>query len=67
MAAPLAAGAVALVRAKERTLGIDDVIRRVRDRTARLCDTNLRQIDIAAALGAPAATTGAPNCAKGTP
>lgn len=58
MAAPFAAGAAALVRGVNRSMKPDEVIRRLADRAATLCGTNLRQIDVAAAVTdkAPPAT-----------
>ena len=58
MAAPLAAGAAALLRAKEPTLLPRDVARRLTLVSAALCGAKLRRIDAAAALlnTAPPAT-----------
>ena len=50
MAAPLAAGTAALVRAANPGMAPKDVVRRLRDTTATLCGTRLRQIDAAAAV-----------------
>jgi subtilisin family serine protease len=50
MAAPLAAGAAALVRALHPTLSARDVARRLTSFSAPLCGTDRRQIDAAAAL-----------------
>ncbi|MEO8133160.1 MAG: S8 family serine peptidase [Betaproteobacteria bacterium] len=50
MAAPLFAGAVALLRAFRPDMKPDDIIKRMGSRSAALCGTNLRQIDAAAAL-----------------
>lgn len=57
MAAPLAAGAAALLKAREPGLSAKDVVRRLERSSAPLCGTNAqRQIDAEAALrnGAPA-------------
>ena len=58
MAAPLAAGAAALLRAKEPRLLPRDVVRRLTLVSAALCGAKLRRIDAAAALlnTAPPAT-----------
>ena len=58
MAAPLAAGAAALLRANEPTLAPRDVARRLTRVSAELCGTPLRRVDAAAALlnTAPPAT-----------
>jgi subtilisin family serine protease len=50
MAAPLTAGAAALVRAADPGLGPKDVTRRLIRISANLCGTKLRQVDAAAAL-----------------
>lgn len=50
MAAPLAAGSAALLRAMNPTMKPDDIIRRMISRTSALCGANLRQIDAYAAL-----------------
>ena len=50
MAAPLVAGAAALLHGFNPGLKPDDVIKRLTDRSSVLCGTNLRQIDAAAAL-----------------
>ena len=50
MAAPLAAGAAALVRALNPGMTPRDVARRLVQASAKLCDTKLRQVDAAAAL-----------------
>lgn len=50
MSAPLVAGAAALLRGYAPRLKADDVVKRLTSRTAALCGTNLRQLDIAAAL-----------------
>jgi subtilisin family serine protease len=51
MAAPLTAGAAALLRAAEPRLKVEQVVKRLQDRGARLCGTNVRQLDVAAVLG----------------
>jgi subtilisin family serine protease len=55
MAAPLAAGTAALVRALNPGMSPRDVTRRLIRHSAPLCGSQLRQVDAAAALGAPAA------------
>jgi subtilisin family serine protease len=50
MAAPLAAGAAALVRARHPSLGARDVARRLIGTSAPLCGSDLRGIDASAAL-----------------
>ena len=50
MAAPLVAGTAALVRALNPGMKADDVARRVIRISAKLCGTQLRQVDAAAAL-----------------
>ena len=50
MAAPLAAGSAALLRAMNPSMKPDDIIRRMISRTSALCGANLRQIDAFAAL-----------------
>ncbi|HEX6363260.1 MAG TPA: S8 family serine peptidase [Albitalea sp.] len=50
MASPLAAGVAALLRAGEPALAPGDVARRLLQTTARLCGSELRQLDAAAAL-----------------
>ena len=50
MAAPLVAGAAALLHGFNPGLKPDDVIKRLTDRSSVLCGTNLRQIDAAAAV-----------------
>ena len=50
MAAPLAAGTAALVRALNPGMTPRDVARRLVQASAKLCDTKLRQVDAAAAL-----------------
>jgi subtilisin family serine protease len=54
MASPLVAGTAALVRQANPGMPADDVARRVVRSTSALCGTNLRQLDAAAALNAPA-------------
>jgi subtilisin family serine protease len=51
MAAPLVAGAAALLRATDRTLTASQVVDRLRARAAPLCGTSIRQLDAAATLG----------------
>jgi len=50
MAAPLVAGAAAVVHGYVPSLKPDDVIQRLTSRTSALCGSNLHQIDLAAAL-----------------
>ncbi len=50
MAAPLAAGSAALLRAKNPNMKPDDIVRRMISRTSALCGANLRQLDAYAAL-----------------
>jgi subtilisin family serine protease len=50
MAAPLAAGTVALVRSSNRAMTADDAARRVAQASGNLCGTQLRVIDALAAL-----------------
>ena len=50
MAAPLAAGAAALLRATDWSLPADRLVKRLRDSGDKLCGTSMKQIDIAAAL-----------------
>jgi subtilisin family serine protease len=50
MAAPLAAGTAALLRAKEPALSPQDVARRLSRVSAALCGAKLRRVDAAAAL-----------------
>lgn len=58
MAAPLAAGVAALLRAREPALTPRDVTRRITRQSANLCGTQMRRVDAAAALqkAAPPAT-----------
>jgi Subtilase family len=59
MAAPLAAGTAALVRALNPGMTADEVVKRLSKQSATLCGTKLRQVDAAAALlnAAPADRT----------
>jgi subtilisin family serine protease len=50
MAAPMAAGSAALLRAREPGLSAKDVVRRLTRQSASLCGTDLRQIDADAVL-----------------
>jgi subtilisin family serine protease len=50
MAAPLAAGTAALVRSLDLALLPKDVVRRLRDTTASMCGSKMREIDAAAAV-----------------
>jgi subtilisin family serine protease len=50
MAAPLAAGSAALLRAREPALAARDVVKRLIEQSASLCGTDLRQIDPYAVL-----------------
>jgi subtilisin family serine protease len=50
MAAPLAAGTAALVRAAQPKLSAEDVTKLMKRRTMKLCDTKLKQIDALAAV-----------------
>jgi subtilisin family serine protease len=50
MAAPLAAGMAVQVRAKYPRLSGEDVAMRLRERAAKLCDTDLRQVYALSAL-----------------
>ena len=50
MAAPIVAGAAALLRATDRGLPVDKVVRQLKKRTDKLCGASLKQLDIAAAL-----------------
>jgi subtilisin family serine protease len=50
MAAPLAAGAAALLRSANPGLKPKDVARRLQERAAKLCDTSTKELDAAAAL-----------------
>ena len=50
MSSAMAAGVAALVRAREPALAADKVVKRLRDSGAKLCKSNLRQIDAAAAV-----------------
>ncbi|MBK9135396.1 MAG: S8 family serine peptidase [Betaproteobacteria bacterium] len=64
MATPLVAGAAALVRSVERELSADKVVKRLRDRGARLCGTSMRQLDALAALDDKAARRDKTSCEK---
>ncbi len=66
MAAALASGAAALLRAAEPELSADKVVKRIEDRGQRLCGTNLKQIDVAAVL-ADESTKDRPTCSKDRP
>lgn len=50
MAAPLTAGTAALLRAQHPSWSPDKLVKRIDDTTARLCGTDLRQVDAGAAL-----------------
>jgi subtilisin family serine protease len=50
MSSALAAGVAALVRAADPALPVDKVIKRLQDKSSRLCGTKMRQVDAAAAL-----------------
>ena len=50
MAAPLAAGTAALLRSRFPAWTPDDIVDRIDETTSRLCRTDLRQVDAAAAL-----------------
>jgi subtilisin family serine protease len=60
MAAPLVAGAAALLRAQDHSLAPKDVVQRLKRTAAVLCATNLRQIDPLAALTSTVPASG--NC-----
>ena len=61
MAAPLVAGVAALLRAADRSLPADQVVKRITNRSSKLCGTSMKQLDAANALGdGPAA--GRPDC-----
>lgn len=55
MAAPLAAGVAALVRAREPALAAVDITRRIQRSAGDLCGSRLLRVDAAAALGLSAA------------
>ena len=50
MAAPLVAGAAALLRAADRSLTADKVVQRLRARGSKLCRTSLKELDLFLAL-----------------
>lgn len=50
MASPLVAGTVALVRAANRSMAVEGVVKRVESSSSRLCQTHLGQLDAAAAV-----------------
>lgn len=50
MAAPLASGTAALVRSVNPKLSADELTKRLKERSVKLCGTKLRQIDALAAL-----------------
>ena len=50
MSSALAAGVAALVRAADPALPVNKVIKRLQDKSSRLCGTKMRQVDAAAAL-----------------
>ncbi len=54
MASPLVAGTAALLHQREPALKPDEIVRRLQQSGGNLCGINLRQLDAAAALGAPA-------------
>ena len=58
MAAPLVAGAAALLRSQNPALSPKDIVDQLRRTSALLCATNLRQIDPAAALSNTVAPSG---------
>ena len=61
MAAPMAAGTVALLRSLDVTTRPRDVIQRVKQASAPLCGTSLRQVDAFAALtGVPVPSVACP-------
>jgi len=64
MAAPLVAGAAALVRSLERGLPADKVAKRLRERGAKLCGTPMRQLDVLAALDDAVARRDRTGCDK---
>jgi subtilisin family serine protease len=50
MAAPLASGAAALLRATDWSLPADRLVKRLKDGGVKICGTSMKQLDIAAAL-----------------
>jgi subtilisin family serine protease len=50
MASPLVAGAAALVRAANRSMAVEDVVKRLESSGSRLCHAHLGQLDAAAAV-----------------
>ena len=50
MAAPLASGAAALLRAADRSLSVEKVVQRLKDRGGKLCRTSLKELDLVLAL-----------------
>ncbi len=50
MAAPLVAGAAALVRSIGRDLSTDRVVKRLKDMGRKICGTSMKQLDVLAAL-----------------
>jgi subtilisin family serine protease len=55
MAAPIVAGAAALLRAADLSLSANQLVARLTSRGSRLCGTPLKQLDVAAALSGEAA------------
>ena len=50
MASPLVAGVAALVRAANRSMPVEDVVKRLESSASKLCDGHLAQLDAAAAV-----------------
>ena len=50
MAAPLVSGAAALLRARERDLTADRVVKRLKDTGRKICGTSMKQLDVMAML-----------------
>jgi subtilisin family serine protease len=50
MASPIVAGAAALVRAANRSMAVDDVVKRLESSGSKLCGAHLAQLDVAAAV-----------------
>jgi subtilisin family serine protease len=50
MAAPLVAGAAALLRAADPSMPADKIVKRLTDRGPKLCGADLKQLDVVAAL-----------------